>query len=74
MTLTTDEAAARVGVAPVTVRQWVVRGWLHPVRRETKPLRFKEADVVRCHADRRPAAWHTQVEAAATRWREQTCA
>lgn len=48
MTLTTDEAAARVGVSPQAVRMWVLRGDLNPIRRGVKPLRFHEAEVIEC--------------------------
>lgn len=57
MTLTTDEAAEVAGISPVTVRTWVLRGWLEPVRRGAKPLRFHYEDVARCQREHRPATW-----------------
>lgn len=44
--VTTDQAARLVGVNTATVRQWVARGWLEPLRRGAKPLRFHTSDVV----------------------------
>lgn len=69
MTLTTDEAAERIGVKPGTIRQWVVRGDLHPVRRGAKPLRFHEDDVIETQLRLRPAVWRRSTEEKATRWR-----
>lgn len=70
MTLTTDEAAERIGVKPATIRQWVVRGELEPVRRGAKPLRFHEADVIETQLRLRPAGWRARMDDLATRWRE----
>lgn len=52
MTVTTDEAARLAGVSPATVRSWVLRGLLRPVRRGARPLRFHPEDVWRCARDR----------------------
>ena len=57
MTLTTDEAAEIAGVNPATIRTWVMRGWLEPVRRGAKPLRFHYDAVARCQREHRPATW-----------------
>ena len=46
MTLTTDDAARLVGRTPQCIRMWVMRGKLEPVRRGTKPLLFREGDVL----------------------------
>jgi excisionase family DNA binding protein len=70
MTLTTDEAAERIGVKPATIRQWVVRGELEPVRRGAKPLRFHEADVVETQLRLRPDTWRRRMDGLATRWSE----
>ena len=73
MIVTTDEAAKMVGVTTATIRQWVVRGWLQPVRRGARPLKFAAWDVWRCAAQRMPDAWHAMIDQAARRWAD-TCA
>lgn len=57
MTLTTEEAADVAGVSPVTIRKWVMLGWLSPVRRGARPLRFDYDEVARCQREHRPATW-----------------
>lgn len=68
MTVTTDEAATLAGVEPATIRQWVMRGYLEPVRRGAKPLRFHYEDVARVQCDLRPATWHKRHAEAVARW------
>lgn len=68
MTVTTEQAAEIAGVTTSTIRQWVVRGWLEPVRRGAKPLRFHYDDVARVQRDRRPATWHRRHAMAQERW------
>ncbi|WP_346007449.1 helix-turn-helix domain-containing protein [Janibacter terrae] len=46
MILTTEEAARRVGVEPRLILSWRERGLLEPVMPGSKPLRFREADVI----------------------------
>lgn len=58
LVLTTEEAAEQVGVSPATIRSWVLRGHLEPLMRGVHPLRFDWLDVARCHADRKPQAYH----------------
>lgn len=71
--LTTDEAAAQVGVSPATIRKWVVRGHLEPLLRGAHPLRFFLLDVARCHRDRQPQSYFDQLARRAERW-EAACA
>ncbi|RNL63634.1 DNA-binding protein [Nocardioides marmoriginsengisoli] len=68
MTVTTDEAAEIAGVSPVTVRSWVLRGDLEPVRRGAKPLRFHYEDVARVQREKRSGAWVTRHAEAVARW------
>ena len=37
---------------PATLRDWVRRGYLEPIKRGVRPLRFHEHDVWRCERDR----------------------
>ena len=72
MTVTTNEAAAIAGVQPVTIRQWVVRGWLEPVRRGAKPLRFHYDDVARVQREHRPATWRARHAERVCAWEQAT--
>ena len=56
------------GVAPATIRSWVLRGWLEPVRRGVRPLRFHDHDVAACAAQRRSRAERDRLDDLATRW------
>lgn len=69
MTVTTDEAAEAAGVEPATIRKWVMRGWLEPVRRGAKPLRFHYGDVARVQREHRPKTWQKRHAEAAQAWR-----
>lgn len=68
MTVTTEEAAEIAGVKPVTIRQWVLRGDLEPVRRGARPLRFHYADVARVQRDKRPSTWAARHARAREAW------
>lgn len=69
MILTTDEAAEWAGVSPATIRSWVMRGYLEPVRRGAKPLRFDYAKVAACQRQLRPATWDRRHAELVERWR-----
>ncbi len=60
--LTIPEAAALVGVTEHTIRQWVYRKHLAPVRRGAKPLLFREADVIECAHARISKARHAHLD------------
>lgn len=62
MTLTTQEAAALVGVSPHTIERWVDRGYLSPVRLGAKPSLFLERDVVECRFERMPETEHRALD------------
>jgi predicted site-specific integrase-resolvase len=64
-TVTTGEAAAHVGVSPITIRSWDVRGYITPVNPGRKPARYLLADVVAADFDRRPKSWHDDLDALA---------
>lgn len=68
MIVTTDEAAEISGVSPATIRQWVVRGDLEPVRRGAKPLRFHYDDIARVQREKRPKEWLDRQSAAREEW------
>lgn len=68
MTVTTEEAAELAGVDPATIRKWVSRGDLEPVRRGVKPLRFHYEDVARVQRSKRPRSWVRRHAEAARRW------
>jgi len=65
-TLTTAEAAELCGVAEVTIRLWVHRGYLKPVRMAlVSDLRFREEDVLECLDRRRSKRWRQRLDALA---------
>jgi excisionase family DNA binding protein len=66
--VTTDEAAELAGVSTVTIRQWVVRGDLEPLRRGAKPLRFRYDDVAKVQREKRTEAWQRRHDEARDRW------
>ena len=68
MIVTTDEAVELTGISAGTLRQWVMRGDLEPLRRGAKPLRFRYDDVVRVQRDKRPADWQRRHESAVQQW------
>jgi excisionase family DNA binding protein len=68
VTVTTEEAADIAGVSPVTIRSWVMRGDLEPVRRGAKPLRFHYDDVARVQREKRPATWRKRHADAVSAW------
>lgn len=63
ITLPMAEAAAQCGVSESTIRSWVLRGYLEPVRRGAKPLRFDEQALAQCAADRMSKAEHARLDA-----------
>lgn len=68
MTVTTEEAAEIAGVSTATLRGWVLKGWLEPVRRGAKPLRFHYDDVARVQREKRPSTWQRRHAEAVSAW------
>lgn len=62
VTLTVEQAAALAGVTPATIRSWVRRGHLAPVRRHAKPSLFREADVIDCRYERMSRTEHETLD------------
>ncbi len=66
-TLTTAEAAERVGVSVATVESWVKRKQLTPCNRRegrvmTWEARYLESDVIECAYARKPQTWHDRLD------------
>lgn len=70
MIVTTEEAANWAGVSPATIRSWVLRGHLEPVRRGAKPLRFQYADVAEVQRRLRPDSWRARHAERVARWQD----
>ena len=68
MILTTDEAAAELGVSAARVRQFVMAGQLQPVRRGASPMRFRLDDVIDLQQRRRSATEQARLDTLATEW------
>ena len=65
--LTIEDAANLLAISPFTVKSWVERGQLRPVRPGAKPLLFLERDVLECHRARMSKALHARLD---TLWAE----
>lgn len=70
--VTTEEAADLAGVSPVTIRQWVRKGWLTPMP-VLDPTRrhhlFARTDVVRCEFEHRTLKRRAAYKRAQQVWR-----
>lgn len=62
-TMPIDEAARQIGVSESTLRTWVLRGHLEPVRRGAKPLRFDEDALAEAVVNRMSKAEHARLDA-----------
>lgn len=71
-TLTSDEAAALVGVSERLVYKWAENGSLRPVRiTTTDRMRFIEAEVVEAAEAHRSARATRRMEAMTRRWQQE---
>ena len=68
MTVTTEEAAEAAGVSTAQIRKWVMLGWLVPVRRGARPMRFRYDEVARCQRQHRTKAWDARHAEAVNVW------
>jgi predicted site-specific integrase-resolvase len=71
--VTTEEAAEIAGISPATIRGWVLKGWLTPVRRGAKPLRFNYDDVAQVQREHRSDSWRKRHADAAQEWLVGIC-
>lgn len=67
MILTTEEAAAELGVEPATIRKMVERRELAPLRPSARPLLFRATDVIEAGARRLTKAQHDTLDRLASR-------
>jgi hypothetical protein len=68
--VTAEEAAIYAGVSTTTVRSWVTRGALAPVKANTKPLLFRYEEVAAAQRDCRSQAWTERHAEAAAKWQD----
>ncbi len=61
--VTISEAAAHIWASEHTIRQWVYREQLTPIRRGAKPLLFRLDDVIECAHTRITEARHRRLDA-----------
>lgn len=66
--VTVEEAALFAGVSVSTVRSWVMRGSLEPIRRKAKPMLFRYEDVSAAQRGNRSKAWEARHAEAVRRW------
>jgi excisionase family DNA binding protein len=58
--VTLEEAAELAGVSVATLRAWIARGWIAPVRFGVRPLRFRYDDVAAAQRSHRPRSWQAR--------------
>ena len=66
--VTTSDAARILGVSEAGVRMLVMRGELEPLERSTRPLIFREHEVVELEYRRRTKAKREKVQQLAAEW------
>lgn len=70
--LTITEAARHFGVTETTLRKWVMRRQLEPLRRGAKPLRFDLEAVDKCRRERMSKAERERIDALGERFLAMT--
>ena len=66
--ITTSEAASILGISDAGVRMLVMRGELEPLERSTRPLIFREDEVVELEYRRRTKGRREEVQRLAREW------
>ena len=66
--VTTSEAASILGISDAGVRMLVMRGDLDPLERSTRPLIFREDEVVELEYRRRTKGRREEVQRLAREW------
>lgn len=66
--ITTSEAASILGISGAGVRMLVMRGDLDPIERSTRPLIFREDEVVELEYRRRTKGRREEVQRLAREW------
>lgn len=70
MILTTEQAAAELGVSSSRVRRMVMAGDLAPLKPGARPLLFRLDAVIECAHRRLSGADRARLDALASRWRD----
>lgn len=66
--ITTSEAASILGISGAGVRMLVMRGDLDPIERSTRPLVFREDEVVELEYHRRTKGRREEIQRLAREW------
>ena len=70
MILSTEQAAAELGVSPSRVRRMVMAGDLVPLRPGARPLMFRLDVVIECAHRRLSGAERAHLDTLASQWRD----
>ena len=70
MILTTEQAAAELGVKPSRIRRMVMAGDLAPLRPGARPLMFRLDDVIECAHRRLTGSERAHLDTLAEQWRD----
>ena len=70
MILTTEQAAAELGVKSSRIRRMVMAGDLVPLKPGARPLMFRLDDVIECQHQRLSGGERTRLDTLASMWRD----